>query len=136
MSELTDLDKLKQEVENLKKYLTTFANGSYILYDTLYHDGNDWEESKKIMFDKYAILHYIADDLFNNNNINNYYDRYDEGVEDDLLEKMLQESRRKSREKNREWGESVKMSKQDFSVSKGGNRKTRKNRKPRKILWK
>jgi len=65
-------------------------------------------------------------------NINNYYNRYIEGDEEDkdLLEKMLQESRRKFRENQRERREIIQMSKQDFSVPKGG--KTRKNRKSRK----
>jgi hypothetical protein len=134
MSELTDLEKLKQEVENLKKYLTTFESHLYRLYDELYEDGYNWEESIKIMNDRYAFLHYIADDLFNANNINNYYDRDNEGEEHyrDLLKIMRENAKRKYRARMREHGETFKMSKQDFSVSKGGKRKTRKNRKSRK----
>ncbi len=132
MAELTDLEKLKQEVENLKKYLRSCVGCTDLLCDELYN--KNWEESKKIICDYNQVLVYTANDLFNDNNINNYIDRVSGGEEDlnDLLKIMEENSSRKIKERGREIGETIKMSKQDFSVSKGGKRKTRKNRKSRK----
>lgn len=132
MTELTDLEKLKQEVENLKKYLISCVSCTDLLCDELYHDNKNWEESKKIIFDYNQLLVYTANDLFYDNNINNYIDRVSGGEEDfnDLLKIMQENSSRKAEERGREIGETIKMSKQDFS--KGGKRKTRKNRKSRK----
>lgn len=112
MSEPIDLEKLKQDVENLKKYLTTFTRSSYLIYDELNADYIDWENSKQILNRKYALLDFVADDLFNNNNINEYYDKYIErDNEEQLLDTMHENKRRKN-------------------IKRGG--KTRKNRKPKK----
>ena len=134
MSELTDLEKLKKEVKTLKSYLRGTTRYTLLIYDHLLHDGLDWEESKKFLLDKYDFLDFIAKDFLNDNNINKYYDKYFiEGDSDyKLLEIMRENERRERQEKKTERGETINMSKEDFSVSRGGKRKTRKNRKPRK----
>jgi hypothetical protein len=97
MSELTDLEQLKKEVKNLKKYLTLFAKQSFLLYDEIKWDGDDWEESIQKSMNTYKLLSYIADDLFIYNDINGYYTRWRFGDEDKktLLKRMDEDKRRK-----------------------------------------
>jgi hypothetical protein len=76
MSEFTDLEKLKQEVENLKKILITFIHTTFRAYEDIHDDEVDWYEGVNELNSKYRELDYVAIDLLENNNIDKCYDKY------------------------------------------------------------
>jgi hypothetical protein len=125
MSELTDLEKLKQDVENLKMYLINDAG----MLNTIYEEnvGLDWDVCRENLAIYYAVLYRTQNDLFRGID-NEYYNKFRQDCcsIDNIrkLPKIMREDRR------REMRENFMMKQQDISVSKGG--KTRKNRKPRK----
>ena len=126
MSELTDLEKLKQEVQNLKRYLQQDIRVLGDLYSDM--QGIDWEECRKYLniynSIKFATFHDLIRDIDNDD-----YNSFSIG---DIghINKMEQLVNKIYREKGRERREIYNMSQQDIPVKKGG--KTRKNRKPRK----
>jgi hypothetical protein len=110
MSELTDLEKLKQEVENLKRYL---RGQNTIMYDISQLGLGDFRQS---LVDLYSVLSETQEDLMDGKHsdeyeefLNDFDDKYTKPRRDALVADALA---RKSIEK------------------KGG--KTRKNRKSRK----
>ena len=137
MSQLSDLEKLKQEVTNLKQFLIQFTRMTYLIYEDLDDENVDWEQSKQKLLNRYKLMDGIGRDfLFNN--INGYYNEFfNEGTDEiELLAKMKKKEQENfSKHFNREEFEKDIMRtkqerQQNSSVSKGG--KTRKNRKSRK----
>lgn len=129
MSQLSDLEKLKKDVENIKKYLIYDS----IRLHTIYSDtvGYDWDVCRENLEHYYSILHSAQNDLFAG--IENEYYQDLLNVSPDTspgLNKINQLIKRIRQERKREFGEKKMMRQEDISVSKGG--KTRKNRKPRK----
>jgi hypothetical protein len=125
MSELTDLEKLKQDVENIKRYLKIDVGMLGEIYGE--NVGLHWDVCRENLEIYYQVLFHSQNDLFGGID-NEYYNKF---REDCCEMKDLRElSKRIRQDRKREVGENFMMRKQDISVSKGG--KTRKNRKPRK----
>lgn len=104
MSEFTDLENLKQEVENLKKILLTFINITTLTYDELYHDQTDWYSAADNLNSKYRQLEYIAIDLLENNNTDKCYDKYNTVAEisgDELILLKLWDKNKRSPDADR-----------------------------------
>ena len=129
MSQLSDLEKLKKDVENIKNYLINNADMLHQIYsDTV---GYDWDVCRENLEHYYLVLNWVENDLFAGIE-NEYYNDLRTMLPDTSpdLNKINQFIKRIRQERRREIGEKRMMRQEDISVSKGG--KTRKNRKPRK----
>ena len=131
MSELTDLEKLKKEVENIKRYLKQDVG----VLNTIYSDtvGHDWDVCRENLEIYYEILHRVQNDLFDGID-NEYFNTLRENVTDvnklRQLSKRMRENSKNGIRENRITQQEKITQKQDILLKKGG--KTRKNRKSRK----
>ncbi len=120
MSEITDLEKLKQEVENLKGYLRGYNS---VLY---YISKMGLTDFRQMLFEYYSLLSEVQEDLMEGKRNDDYEDFIDElDIHTNIhsVYPLRRELGLQQREKKL-------MRQEDIPVKKGG--KTRKNRKPRK----
>lgn len=120
MSELSDLEKLKKEVENLKGYL---RGHNSVMYDISRMNLGNF---RQMLAEYYSVLSETQEDLMEG--INN--DEYEEFLHELDIETNIHSVYPLRREIGLREREKKLMSQEDIPVKKGG--KTRKNRKSKK----
>lgn len=123
MSELTDLEKLKQDVENIKRYLEKDVGKLSEIYRDM--RGLNWDTCREFLRLYNSIKYATFDELISDTASDSII--FDSFMIDYNTNGMKKLEKNIYREKARENSETDIMRQEDIPVKKGG--KTRKNRK-------